>query len=142
VSLQPVHPDTPAYAAMVIQLAAANLPTSDLGEGTAKFFALDGGTAYGGLAAYGSVGLLRSLVVSLEQRGKGAGSVMLAHLLEQARASGVRDMWLLTTSGEAFFARHGFVPTDRNAAPAIIAETSQFRDLCPASAALMHKQLA
>jgi amino-acid N-acetyltransferase len=67
---------------------------------------------------------------------------LLTELLDIARANGIRDLWLLTTSAEAFFAKHGFEKADRSAAPPAIAETSQFRDLCPATAALMHLPLA
>lgn len=127
---------------MVAVLAAADLPTSDLDDGAAVYFASEDGAAFGGLARYGDVGLLRSLVVPRERRGQGMGSALLLALVNQAQAFGVRDLWLLTTSAEAFFTRHGFQTTERAASPPAIASTSQFRDLCPASAALMHKRVA
>jgi len=135
--LRVVRPDTPAFAAMKSALAAADLPVSDLDEG-AEYFAL--GDAFGGLAMFGSVGLLRSLVVA--ERGKGNGSLMLAALVAQAKSSGVRDLWLLTTSAEAFFAKHGFARRARADAPEAIAATRQFKELCPDSAAWMHKRIA
>ncbi len=134
--------DEPAFAAMVASLQAGDLPISDLHEGEAEYFVLSGGDAFGGLAIYGDVCLLGSLIVPAAKRGSGAGRVILAELLGIARARGVRDVWLLTTSAEKFFARHGFEKADRSAAPPAIAATSQFRDLCPASAALMHLRFA
>jgi amino-acid N-acetyltransferase len=135
-------PGEPAFAAMAANLQAAGLPIGDLHEGNATYFALSSGDAFGGLATYGDTGLLRSLVVAVEKRRCGAGHTLLTELLEIARANGIRDLWLLTTSAEAFFAKHGFEKADRSAAPPAIAETSQFRDLCPASASLMHLRLA
>ena len=141
-SLTLLAPGEPAFAAMVASLQAAGLPVSDLNEGDAAYFALSSGDAFGGLATYGDVGLVRSLVVAADKRRCGAGHKLLTELLDIARANGIRDLWLLTTSAEAFFAKHGFEKADRSAAPPAIAETSQFRDLCPATAALMHLPLA
>lgn len=130
----------PADPGLCEALRAADLPTSDLTEGGAQYFSFDG--LYGGLVQHGDVGLLRSMVVPADRRGSGAGGELLACLVEHARAASVRDLWLLTTSAEKFFSRHGFARVERDQAPAAIANTSQFRDLCPASAALMHKQIA
>ena len=138
--LQPVRPDTPAFETFVEALTTAGLPTSDLDQDAAEYFALDEG-AYGGVAVYGTDGLLRSLVVPASKRRRGTGSTLLEQLLEHARSAGVLDVWLLTTSAEAFFARHGFEETERANAPVVIAGTSQFKDLCPASATLMHKRI-
>ncbi len=131
----------PDYARMVAALAAADLPTSDLEEGHAEYFAF-GDSAFGGIVRHGAVGLLRSMVVSAHRRGLGTGSALLAALTSHAHDTGVRDLWLLTASAEPFFSRHGFRTASRGEAPNAIANTSQFRDLCPASAILMHKRLA
>jgi amino-acid N-acetyltransferase len=142
VSLTALKADEPAFAAMVASLRAADLPIGDLHEAPAKYFALSSGGAYGGFATFGDACMLRSLVVTADNRGSGIASALLAALLAKARAEGVREAWLLTTSAEKFFAKHGFEKADRSAAPLAIAATSQFNDLCPASAALMHLRLA
>jgi N-acetylglutamate synthase-like GNAT family acetyltransferase len=80
--------------------------------------------------------LLRSIVVPRAKRRHGLGTDMLAGLIGAARKSGAREVWLLTTTAEGFFAANGFervVRTD----PAAIAATSQFKDICPDTAALM-----
>ncbi|HEX4303761.1 MAG TPA: arsenic resistance N-acetyltransferase ArsN2 [Rhizomicrobium sp.] len=131
----------PDYARMVEALAAAGLPTSDLDEGHAEYFTL-ADSAFGGIARHGAAGLLRSIVVPADRRGHGTGSALLAALTDHARGVGIGDLWLLTTGAEPFFARHDFRTANRDEAPEAIANTRQFRDLCPASAVLMHKRLA
>jgi amino-acid N-acetyltransferase len=138
--LTPVAAGTPRFAAMMAALAAADLPTSDVFESDAEYFAL-ADDVFGGLVPLGSCALLRSLVVAEDKRGSGVGSQLLHALLALARAKGVTEAWLLTTSAEAFFARHGFVRVDREAAPAAVATTGQFKGICPASAALMRRSL-
>ena len=133
---------TPQFAWMVLALAAAGLPTSDLDEGFSEYFAADDYTAFGGFCRFGTTALLRSLVVVDGRQGHGMGSALLTALTSYARAAGVRDLWLLTTSAESFFACHGFQIAQRSDAPLTIAGTSQFRELCPSSATLMHKSIA
>ncbi|HJW39965.1 MAG TPA: arsenic resistance N-acetyltransferase ArsN2 [Rhizomicrobium sp.] len=140
-TIRAIAPGDASFAAMVDCLRAADLPTSDLAEGAAQYFQLGDDAAYGGFATYGSDGLLRSLVVAGAQRA-GTGSTLLAELLAAARGRGLRDIWLLTTSAEDFFARHGFAKVERDTAPAAIGATSQFKDLCPISAAFMHRRLS
>jgi len=59
-----------------------------------------------------------------------------------AREHGAREIYLLTTTAERFFARAGYESVPRNDAPSAIRETSEFATICPASAALMRKRLA
>ena len=86
-------------------------------------------------------GLLRSLVVDARARRRGVGSRLLAHAEAHARSRGVRWLYLLTTSAEAFFAARGYAFVDRSEAPQIIRFSTEFTTLCPASAAFMVKHL-
>lgn len=132
----------PEQAALAKLLQAEHLPTDDLGSGPARFFALVDGDrwcAVGGVEAYGPHGLLRSVVVPPEARGKGYGCEMVERLLREMAARGVRDAYLLTTTAGDFFAHLGFVAIDRAAAPPAIAATAQFAALCPADAVLMRR---
>jgi mannose-6-phosphate isomerase-like protein (cupin superfamily) len=54
-----------------------------------------------------------------------------------ARNLGVRRLYLLTTTAEAYFAKRGFERCAREAAPAAIRQTREFRSLCPDTAACM-----
>lgn len=140
-ALEPIKPGTSAFHEMSALLAAEGLPTGDLPEGGARYLAY-GTDAFGGLARFGSHGLLRSIVVAPNRRGEGLGALMLEELVAEARTLGIRDLWLLTTSAREFFARQGFDARSRSEAPPEIAGTPQFKDLCPQSATLMHRRIA
>jgi N-acetylglutamate synthase-like GNAT family acetyltransferase len=94
-------------------------------------------TVFGGVAHMGDHVMLRSIVVPEAARGRGLGGLLLCALLATAKAGGARDAWLLTATAEPFFARHGFSRVARSAAPDVVAQSAQFRSLCPQSAALM-----
>ena len=136
------HP--PAEAAKAL-LAAAGLPTADLAaEHFAHFIAA--GPAHApealiGLQPYGDVALLRSLVVSPAARGTGYGSALVAEIEAYAQQLGVRELYLLTNSAEAFFSRRGYSSLDRANVPEAIRQTAEFSSLCPASAVCMHKPI-
>ncbi len=96
---------------------------------------------FGGFVKLGNAGLVRSLVVAGAARGRGVGSSVLRGLIAEARALGITDLWLLTTTAEPFFVKHGFQPAAREQAPGEVAQTAQFKDLCPSSAVLMRRDL-
>ena len=135
----------PPLAAAIMLLEAAGLPTQDLTERHCEnfFFAGPASAPEGlvGLELFGEVALLRSLVVAGSRRNAGAGSHLLAHAEAWARACGVRQIYLLTTTAEDFFAKRGYERASRDAAPSAIRATREFQGLCPASSAFMVKQL-
>jgi amino-acid N-acetyltransferase len=94
-----------------------------------------------GLELYGTDALLRSLVVGENARGNGLGSTLVGHAERYAVTKGVRSVYLLTTTAEAFFKRLGYERIDRSQAPPSIKETREFASLCPASSAFMMKGL-
>jgi amino-acid N-acetyltransferase len=126
-------------------LQAANLPTEDLTVSHLEHFSFSGPAAQPtglvGLEIFGDVALLRSLVVAPDRRGRGDGQRLLEHAENHARSSGVRTIYLLTTTAEGFFARHGFARLARDDAPAAIQSTREFAGICPASSAFMGKVL-
>lgn len=126
------------------RLASARLPASDLGEPGQVFFAFDDAvrtTGCGGLFVAGEHALLRSIVVDPDLRGIGVGGQILMRLADEARSRGARKAWLLTTDAAAFFGGQGFETMDRADAPAAIAATRQFVDVCPGGATLMMRDL-
>lgn len=135
----------PALSAAVELLAAAGLPTEDLTEGHCEHFFFTGPAARPdglvGLELLGDVALLRSLVVTKQRRNTGAGSRLLVHAELHARRHGVKHLYLLTTTTEAFFARHGYMRAPREAAPDAVRATREFSGICPASSAFMVKHL-
>lgn len=132
-------------AAVNALLDACGLPSEDVAPLLPRFIvARDGGRIVGtiGLEAFGRIGLLRSLAVSPDQRGRGLGRELTGRLIEQARAAGIERLYLLTTSAADFFAAAGFAIVERASAPAIITSSRQFQSLCPASAVCMTRELS
>jgi amino-acid N-acetyltransferase len=121
------------------------LPTSDLTEAGLDHFFFCGTeqspTALVGVEIFGSDALLRSLIVSEPVRAAGLGSALVRHAEGYAWHRGVRVMYLLTTTAQGFFERHGYCCIERTAAPASIQSTREFAVLCPASSAFMMKLL-
>ena len=134
--------DYPAVAGL---LEAAGLPTAGVSPSLPDFMVAeaDGGVVGAiGLEAYGPAALLRSAVVAPAERGRGAGTALVAGLLEHARARGVRDVYLLTSTAEDWFPRFGFARIRRDAVPAALHASAEFQGACPDSAAILHATLA
>ncbi|WP_295817888.1 arsenic resistance N-acetyltransferase ArsN2 [uncultured Deinococcus sp.] len=123
-------------------LAGLNLPTAGL-DGTELWVASDHDALLGvaGLEVHGTVGLLRSVAVSPVARSRGIAAGLVSHVIGQARAQGLSDLYLLTTTAAAYFPRFGFRPLARAASPADLNASREFQDACPASAALLHLPL-
>jgi amino-acid N-acetyltransferase len=135
----------PAGAAVRRLLEEARLPASDITEAHLEHFfgcgadgALEGVV---GLELYPPVALLRSLAVAAQSRGRGLGNHLLAEAERFAKARKVKEIYLLTTTAERFFARAGYERIPRDAAPAAIRRTQEFSSLCPASSVVMRKRL-
>lgn len=126
-------------------LRREGLPFDDLRLPARRFFSFSDSAhclGYGGLEGTGEHQLLRSLVVLPERRQTGSGRLILRRLEEEALASGAKTLHLLTLTAGPFFARNGYSPADRSAAPREIAATAEFRELCPASAEYLVKTLS
>lgn len=135
----------PYLAAAKALLAAAQLPDADLTPKHCDHFfyagKADDPAGLVGLELYDDCALLRSLVVKARVRSKGLGSALIQHAEEHARSVGVHTLYLLTTTAESFFLRHGYTTASRDAAPEAIRSTREFAGLCPANSAFMSKQL-
>jgi amino-acid N-acetyltransferase len=135
----------PSACAVKALLAAADLPTADLrAEHFEHFIACgpeDSPDAVVGLELYGEVALLRSLVVAAAARGKGHGSGLVAQAEAYAGQRGVQEIYLLTTTAQAFFRQRGYAHCARAEAPAAIRQTAEFSSLCPANSAFMRKRI-
>ncbi len=128
-------------AAVRTLLAAAHLPLDGLEEqfGAAYAVAECAGAVVGaeGIETYGDAGLLRSAVVNDRWRGKGVGDALTRDRLAWARARGLREVYLLTTTAANYFPRHGFIRVDRATAPAALQQSREFAEACPATAVAM-----
>jgi len=136
---------SPARTAIIPLLEGAGLPTADLLEEQLEHFFFIGPrpSPFGvvGLAIHDSAALLRSLAVAPNHRAAGTGSRLVSHAEDYARSTGVKTVYLLTTTAEAFFARRGYHRIERREAPESIRSTREFSDICPASSAFMMKRL-
>lgn len=94
-----------------------------------------------GLERFGAAALLRSLSVAKAECGAGLGRRLLAHAESMALASGVSELWLLTTTAADFFRRAGYLPVARQGAPTRLQASTQFAQLCPSTAVCMLKTL-
>ena len=107
---------------MINILRRKNLPHEDIPSRLdCTFIAHSGGevVGIGGVEILGRHGLLRSLVVKEEFRGKGYGRTLCQELIELAKQKGVEELYLLTTNAEGFFRKLGFSVIKREDAPGL-----------------------
>lgn len=134
--------DWPALSAL---LTECRLPVEGLEEHLpTTLVARAGGrlVASAALELYGAEALLRSVAVAGPYRGRGLGRRMVEGALDLARARGVVEVYLLTLTAAAFFERLGFDRVGRDAVPARVQQSLEFRALCPATAVAMRCRLA
>lgn len=140
-----MRPPEPArvetLATMRELLREAGLPTAGLEDAFPHGYVVSqaGGEIVGmaGLEIYGEVGLLRSVAVRREVRGRGLGGVLVADRLDAARATGLTCVFLLTTTASDYFRRWGFANVSREDAPPRLLASPEFASVCPASAACL-----
>jgi amino-acid N-acetyltransferase len=128
------------YPAVIALLEAAGLPTAGVPRTLVDFLVAnraDGLAGAIGLERYGSGALLRSAVVRPGDQGTGIGAALVHALLDRARDGGLREIYLLTTTAERWFPRFGFSPIGREQVPDAVRASVEFREACPASAAVM-----
>ncbi len=122
-------------------LEAAHLPTDGIEEqfGPAYAVAEANGAVVGveGVEHYGDAGLLRSAAVAEAWQGRGVGARLTQDRLAYARAAGLKEVWLLTTTAADYFPRYGFEKAEREKAPAQMQASREFAEACPASAVAM-----
>ncbi len=121
-------------------LRSVNLPLEGAKENLQNFVVLETpdqivGTV--GLELYGSVALLRSLAVAEDFQGQGHGRLLYQKILERAVRQGGDEIYLLTETAEAFFAKAGFTKIAREEADDRVKRSVEFQSACPASAACM-----
>lgn len=125
-------------------LDICDLPSQDIDDYLRHFLlAFDGDTLAGvvGLENRGSGALLRSLAVDPAYRGMGIGKALTGKILDHAVALGIREIGLLTTTAEHFFARAGFTQVDKDAVPDFVKASKEYRLYCPSTAVCMVKHL-
>lgn len=143
---EPISPARPADLPSIVSLlTSSGLPTSDLQADALPQFLItrrwDRVIGVIGLERFGDVGLLRSLAVQSEYRGRGLGVALTQALERQALQTGLTSVVLLTQTAEVFFRACGYQTIKRSEMPLAVQATQQFRILCPESAICMRKEL-
>ena len=127
-------------------LAACELHHEDIITSQLKHFLLgwDGSrlVAVVGLEIKNQDALLRSLAVDPDFRNRRIATRLVGEIEDYARSLKVDTLYLLTMTAETFFKKCGYQRTERDCAPAGIQRTTEFENLCPASAACMVKYLS
>jgi amino-acid N-acetyltransferase len=144
VSIRPARAeDLPRVCAL---LTAAQLPLDGLEEqfGDGYAVAEANGSIVGaeGIETYEEAGLLRSAVVDPSWRGRGVGDALTRDRLAWAKARGLREVYLLTTTAADYFPRYGFVRVSRTSAPTALQRSREFAEACPQTAVTMRLLLA
>ncbi len=91
----------------------------------------------GGLEFYGDKALLRSLAVSQSMRSQSLGKQIVEDLLQQVKEKGIKEVYLLTLTAYYFFLKLGFTEINRTEVPEEIKSSTEFSQVCPASARVM-----
>ena len=132
------------YRAITHLLASNQLPTADIHEQNVTLFVglIDEKVvATIGVETYGNEVLLRSLCVKDGFKNQKLGEKMLAYLLGFCTHENIQTVYLLTTTAEHYFERHGFETITRDETPQSIQNTREFQSICPSSAIIMALKL-
>ena len=132
------------FATVFELLNEAELDYSDLKQPGIRLFQLvENGIlcAVGGLEIRDGQALLRSVAVKKEWQGTGLGKKLVAQIEKAAGQSGIRSLYLLTTTASGFFQSLGYSIIHRDDFAEPLKKTAQFAGLCPVSAVCMKKEL-
>lgn len=121
-----------------------NLPTVDIPDSSIQLYIgsyNDETIGIIGIEIYEKIGLLRSLAVQDSFKKLNVGTKLINKLFDQKKQNNIKDVYLLTETAEDYFTKFNFDKVDRSNIPDIIMETSEYKDICPNSAVVMHKNL-
>ena len=128
------------WQSLATLLMAANLPLAGAETHLSDFFLAfrhDDLIGSAGLERYGDTALLRSVAVTVPERGHNLGQALVQQVLAYAASLEVRAVVLLTTTAADFFHRFGFRPINRAEFPLIAQASVEFQEACPSSARAM-----
>ena len=125
-------------------LKDTGLPHEDISDHWKTFFVakVDGKIVWAvGLEIWDDKALLRSLVVKSEFRNCGFGKKLYKQCMGLAKQNNIKEVSLLMTTAEDFFAKAGFEKVTGENVPSFIKSTKEFRVYCPSSATIMRKTI-
>jgi len=124
-------------------LRACRLPVDGVPDELESLFVATVGdriVGVAGLERHGRDGLLRSVAVASESRGRRLASRLCAEVERRAELVGVRRLFLLTETAQSFFLKRGYGAVERTLATPEIAASREFSAVCPTSAVLMLRE--
>ena len=130
-------------SAIATLLTASSLPLDGVHDALSKFVVAEHEGRIVGVAGIEACGsgnehaLLRSVAVSNWWQSRGLGRALVTRAIAESEACGTHALYLLTTTADGYFPAFGFTVTTRDAVPADIRATAEFREACPASATVM-----
>lgn len=136
--------DADDIAGIVTLLKKTNLPVEDIPSPVQQFIvAKKMGYLIGsaGIEVYGNSCVLRSFAVQPEHQNQGTGGLIYSAILDLARKTNLKDLYLLTTTAENYFAGKGWTIINRNEAPSEVQKSSEFSTICPSTAVCMKLSL-
>ncbi len=125
-------------------LKVVGLPLDGVAGGITGFILAENDSkivAVAGLELYADCGLLRSVAVKPSVQKHGIGRELVGKVIENAKAFGVRRLFLLTETAEPFFAKMGFVRVQREEVDASVKNSLEFCRVCPDTAAAMMRKI-
>lgn len=125
-------------------LDAERLPSSDLtASGVLLIAAVARDRVVGciGVEPHGDAGIIRSLAVAPEFRGRGIARTLVSRAETLASKHDVRCLYLLTEGAAEFWKKAGYAAASRAEAPPAIRASAEFASLCSASATCMQRSL-
>jgi amino-acid N-acetyltransferase len=142
----PIEPPLPRDEPLIRQLLIlCELPQGDITAEQLRHFLVlkEKGLVIGvvGVEVLGRFGLLRSLAVDPRYRRRGFAPHLAERAEECAASLKIEALYLLTITAEGFFAKRGYQRVERNSAPSPVQGTTEFKNVCPASAVCMVQYL-
>jgi amino-acid N-acetyltransferase len=126
-----ITPAMPGDVRAILDLVeAVHLPSEGIAEAMEYFWVARAGehiVGTVGLEVYDDMALLRSLAVAPACQHTGLGRALTDTALSYLTTRQFRAVYLLTTTAEAFFARHDFCLVARDVVPANVQQSSQFQ---------------
>jgi N-acetylglutamate synthase-like GNAT family acetyltransferase len=121
-------------------LDAERLPSSDLAtSGVVLIAAKTQDRLVGciGIEPHGDAGIIRSLAVAPEFRGRRIARALVSHAEVLASKGGMQCLYLLTEGAAEFWSKIGYVTVSRTEPPPAVRASAEFASLCSLSATCM-----
>ena len=91
-----------------------------------------------GLDVHDKNAVLCSFAVDSNYQNAGVGEKLYQRAINQATVDGITSLYLLTTTASDYFFKRNWTFINRNSVPEEIAESEEFKSICPQSASCMY----